>query len=114
MWHKLLIKLGIRKPIQPTIPQEWMQDANFVAYMEAKKTAPKRPKLRKEVNVATVGEISKKTKEKTMPLKKSASKKAVSSNIKAEVKAGKPVKQAVAIALNVQREAKKSTSKGKK
>jgi hypothetical protein len=41
-----------------------------------------------------------------MPLKKSASKAAVGQNIKAEVKAGKPVKQAVAIALDVQRRAK--------
>jgi len=50
-------------------------------------------------------------KEKTVPLKKSASKKAVSKNIETEMKAGKPQKQAVAIALNVQREAK---AKGKK
>ena len=42
-----------------------------------------------------------------MPLKKSASKKAVSQNIKAEMAAGKPQKQAVAIALNVQRKAKR-------
>ena len=41
-----------------------------------------------------------------MPLKKSASKKAVSENIRAEIKAGKPRKQAVAIALAVQRKAK--------
>jgi hypothetical protein len=41
-----------------------------------------------------------------MPLKKSASKAAVGQNIKAEIKAGKPVKQAVAIALDVQRRAK--------
>lgn len=46
-----------------------------------------------------------------MPLKKSASKKAVSENIKTEMEAGKPQKQAVAIALEVQRRAKK---KGKK
>lgn len=46
-----------------------------------------------------------------MPLKKSASKKAVSENIKTEMGAGKPQKQAVAIALDVQRRAKK---KGKK
>jgi hypothetical protein len=42
-----------------------------------------------------------------MPLKKSASKAAVSQNIKAELAAGKPQKQAVAIALNTQRKAKK-------
>ncbi len=46
-----------------------------------------------------------------MPLKKSTSKKAVSENIKTEMTAGKPQKQAVAIALEVQRRAKK---KGKK
>ena len=42
-----------------------------------------------------------------MPLKKSASKKAVGQNIKTEMKAGKPQKQAVAIALETQRRAKK-------
>ena len=41
-----------------------------------------------------------------MPLKKSKSKKAFKQNIKAEVKAGKPVKQAVAIAYSVKRKAK--------
>ncbi len=41
-----------------------------------------------------------------MPLKKSASNAAVGANIKAERKAGKPEKQAVAIALAVQRKAK--------
>ena len=48
-----------------------------------------------------------------MPLTKSASKQAFQKNIKAEVKAGKPVKQAVAIAYNVKREAAKK-DKGKK
>lgn len=38
-----------------------------------------------------------------MPLIKSASKKAVSENIKREVAAGKPRDQAIAIALDVQR-----------
>lgn len=46
-----------------------------------------------------------------MPLKKSASKKAVSENIKTEMKAGKPQKQAVAIALDVQRRAKAKKKK---
>lgn len=41
-----------------------------------------------------------------MPLIKSASKKAVSKNIKTEMKAGKPQKQAVAIALETARRAK--------
>ena len=40
-----------------------------------------------------------------MPLKTSASPKAFKSNVKAEVKAGKPVKQAVAIAYSKKREA---------
>jgi hypothetical protein len=48
-----------------------------------------------------------------MPLKKSASKKAFKENVSREVKSGKPVKQAVAIAFNVQREAKK-TKRGQK
>lgn len=46
-----------------------------------------------------------------MPLKKSASKKAVSSNIKTEMKAGKPQKQAVAIAMSVQRKAQRGKKK---
>jgi hypothetical protein len=41
-----------------------------------------------------------------MPLKKSASKAAVSANIKAELGAGKPSKQAIAIAMDVRRRAK--------
>lgn len=41
-----------------------------------------------------------------MPLVKSKSKKAVSENIRREISAGKPQKQAVAIALSVQRKAK--------
>ena len=42
-----------------------------------------------------------------MPLKQGKSKKAVSDNIKTEMKAGKPQKQAVAIALNTARKKKK-------
>ena len=42
-----------------------------------------------------------------MPLVKSKSKKAVGKNYKAEIAAGKPQRQALAIALNVQRKAKR-------
>ena len=42
-----------------------------------------------------------------MPLKKSATPTAFRQNVKAEVKAGKPIKQAVAIAYSVKRKAKK-------
>ena len=51
-------------------------------------------------------------KEKTVPLKKSTSPKAFKENIKTEVKAGKPVNQAVAIAYAEKRAATKA--KGKK
>jgi hypothetical protein len=45
-----------------------------------------------------------------MPLKKSASPAAFRANVKAEIKAGKPVKQAVAIAYAT----KRASPKGKK
>ena len=42
-----------------------------------------------------------------MPLNKSGSKKAFKQNIRTEIKAGKPQKQAVAIAYSVDRQKKK-------
>jgi hypothetical protein len=48
-----------------------------------------------------------------MPLDKSGTKKSVGKNIKAEIKAGKPKKQAVAIALNVERDNAKGARKAK-
>ena len=48
-----------------------------------------------------------------MPLDKSGSAAAVGKNIKTEMKAGKPKKQAVAIALNTEREYSKGSRKAK-
>jgi hypothetical protein len=51
-----------------------------------------------------------------MPLRKCASQNCFNRNVSAEVKAGKPVKQAVAIAYDIQREAraKKAAASRKK
>ena len=48
-----------------------------------------------------------------MPLIKSTKKGAFAKNVKSEVEAGKPVKQAVAIAYATKREAAKKTTKSK-
>ena len=49
-----------------------------------------------------------------MPLIKGSSKKSVSKNIKTELAAGRSRKQAVAIALSEQRQAKKKAAKKKR
>jgi hypothetical protein len=54
------------------------------------------------------------TQERPMPLKKSTSPKAFESNIKAEIAAGKPQKQAVAIAYSTKRRAERRPTKGAK
>jgi hypothetical protein len=56
-------------------------------------------------------EVRLKRLEKAMPLKKSTSPKAFKSNIRAEVRAGKPVKQAVAIAYSEKRQAARKRGK---
>ena len=48
-----------------------------------------------------------------MPLIKGYSKKTIEKNIKTEIKAGRPPKQAVAIAYSIARQAKKGKGRGK-
>ena len=93
---------------------EWMINVFEPLPIEKPKKRPYVRKTKPLPSKATVvkQKLSRKT---TMPLKKSTSAKAFKENIKAEVKAGKPVKQAVAIAYSEKREAaKKTASKGKK
>lgn len=77
---------------------EWMINVFEPAHIEKPKPQP---------------QVKKTTPRKTTMLKKSASPKAFKENIKTEIKAGKPVKQAVAIAY-AEKNAAKKTTKGKK
>ena len=68
-------------------------------------------KLERRRQSESRGDQQKEQGESVMPLVKSASAKAVRENIRKEMAAGRPQKQAVAIALSVQREAKKKQRK---
>ena len=96
---------------------EWMINVFEPVWPPIEKPT-KRPYVRKTRPLPSKATTAKKTltRKTAMPLKKSTSAKAFKENIKTEVKeGGKPVKQAVAIAYAVKREAaKKSTTKGKK
>jgi hypothetical protein len=48
-----------------------------------------------------------------MPLKRGSSQKTVSANIRTEIRAGRPQKQAIAIALNQARKTGKRSKRGK-
>lgn len=95
---------------EPAYDPYWANIEAGKNIIEGIKNAPRAPR-KKKVTVVTTGSTKRKT---AMPLKKSTSAKAFKENIKAEVKAGKPVKQAVAIAYSEKREAAKKTTKGKK
>jgi len=58
-------------------------------------------------------ELDRQQQEKKMPLMKGKSKESISKNIKTEIEAGKPQKQAVAIALNTSRKSGSKVPKKK-
>jgi hypothetical protein len=92
---------------------KWLEDA--VADELSKEDREKILKFQQEVQFPVPKPLLKKatTRSKTV-LKKSTSAKAFKENIKTEVKAGKPVKQAVAIAYAEKRAAAKKPAKAKK
>ena len=85
---------------------KWLKDLFLDKELHPEKYEQLRQQLKPTVQKAT-------TRSKTV-LKKSTSPKAFKENIKTEVKSGKPIKQAVAIAYSEARQAKKTTTKGKK
>ena len=98
---KWIKSLFAKEKPKAELPWPFPAPEQFVVNKQQIKDVVKKPQLKKATT----------RKEKTMPLKKSTSAKAFKENIKTEVKAGKPVKQAVAIAYSEKREAAK---KGKK
>ena len=96
--HKIIDKLqAIWKWMQDQVEPESVKPSN-AWHFPINDEVKRKPSLKKAT-----------TRSKTMPLKKSASKAAFKSNIKAEIEAGKPVKQAVAIAYSEKRAATKKT-----
>ena len=85
---------------------EWLKPKNTKTDLVPFPVEKSKP--RPQVKKATTRKVA------TMPLKKSTSAKAFKENIKAEVGAGKPVKQAVAIAYSEKREAAKTTKPKRK
>lgn len=106
----------VYQPKNPPTKAEsvWPKDFDVKDVAKAlDKQAPKPKKKFKSIFPidAPIPGVLPKPKGKTMPLKKSANPKAFKENIKTEVKAGKPVKQAVAIAYSEARAANKGKKK---
>ena len=93
IWPKDFKASDVKASLDKQAPKS-AREARLEALLAEDK--PRKPALKKAT-----------TRSKIMPLKKSAFPKAFKENIKTEVKAGKPVKQAVAISYAVKKEAKK-------
>jgi len=98
---KWIKSLFAKEKPKAELPWPFPAPEQFVVNKQQIKDVVKKPQLKKATT----------RKEKTMPLKKSTSAKAFKENIKTEVKAGKPVKQAVAIAYAEKNAAKKGKKK---